>query len=210
MRKYSIPKISVDIVSSLIDKIYESGGGYLYLSSFDSNIRNNSNLYLSIPCSISKTAKPERKSGETFYEYEKKIKIWENENQNYSSDSSTLIVKFETDKKDYLQKCSQFLDDVYSQTTSETKATDVFGMVNAAINSFNNLPGSSIRKIIVGYTDYEETVKRANRDSFTIPSDVKIYEVNPIPGTTKTKISNKIIEVIPDRLLNNLFSEGRN
>lgn len=205
MKKYSIPKLDTSVISKSVDMIQKSGGGYIFLSSFDRNIKNNENLYFRIPGYLCGMSTPVRKSGETYFEYDRRLKAYNKENEKYQKDSTSALETFRQYKKEYLIRVSQYLDQVYGSVTKEDGATNVKDMLSAAFSCENSLASENIRKYVIGYSDFEETVHKNGTSEFSMPADVTIIAVNPVPGTIKTKISDKIIEVHPDRLFNSLF-----
>lgn len=206
MKKYNIPQLTTTYIEKAIDELHLANGGCLFVSSFDSDIRNNENLYFRIPSKLFFKNKPARGSGETYFEYDRRIKKWEQEKQNYLNNSLSTENDFNVAKKQYIDRCEKFLAQLYGNVTKENNATNVADLLDAAIHSLNERSDKHVQKIIIGYSDFEETVNWNRKKMYKIPQDIKIIQVNPVPGTTKKKISADIIEVHPDRLFETIFN----
>jgi len=208
---YAIPPIDTVFISNLTDIIYRSGGGYLWLSYIDRNSKNNKVEYMKIIAPVNRTARPERFSGETYNEYDKRIKEYEASMKNFTQDSLNNYNTYLSDKKEYLELCFELLNKIYVKGLPDNQWSDVIGSLNAAFYSLNTVQDSSAKKYTVCFSDLQQDTPYLNPKPAlnSIPSDIKIIAINPVPGSSKMVTNNVVVLDYPVRVSEYIMKNNR-
>lgn len=199
---YAIPQVDTNFISQLADKIYQRGGGYIWLSNIDRNSKNNKVLYASITAPLIKNKKPERFSGETYNEYDKRVKKYMSDTRYFNQDSLKNYHGYLSKKREYLILCNDLLNSIYIKGSPDNQWSDVIGSLNGAFYSLSTISDSAINKYVVAFSDLQQDTPNLNYKPTlnSIPADIKLLAVNPVPGSSKMITNNALVLDNPDRV----------
>jgi hypothetical protein len=202
-QEYAIPQIDTVFISNILDITYERGGGYLWLSYISRNSRKNQVLYFNVPTPLLKIIEPERNSGETFYEYDKKQKIYSADTSNFTEDSLRYINNYLSAKEAFLKLCCKLLNRIYIKNSPDNQWSDIIGSLNAAFYTMRTIQSSSVNKYLVCFSDLQEDMPNVKKipKLQDIQNDVKILVVNPIPGSSHMVTKKVTVIENPERVL---------
>jgi hypothetical protein len=208
--KYSIPVLGVDHLTRAADSIHKHNGGKLWLSYFDNDSKNNLCVYLSVPSSLVKQAKPEVISGETSFEASDKLKAWEAKTANFSNDSLANEAHYQKQKEKFLKECELVLTQkVYVKGLKENLWSDIIGGLNSSFRTFNAISDKTpAYKYVVAFSDLQNDAPylKPKPHLENMPDGVKLIAVNPAPGSSK-KCTHDVIELeAPERVYETIFN----
>lgn len=193
---YAIPKIDTTFIGNLSDVIYHNGGGYLWLSYIDRNSKNNKVVYANILSPLQRTQKPARFGGETYYEFDKRIKKYNVSMKYFVRDSLNNYNKYRSNKRQFLELCEELLNRIYVKHSPDNMWSDVIGSMNAAFYSLNTVPDGPVNKYLICFSDLQQDTPYLNPKPKlkSIPQDIKILVINPVPGSSKM-VTNRVVDI---------------
>ena len=208
--KYAIPKIELEYLGRAADSIHKNNGGRLWLSYFDNDSKNNLCVYLFVPGSITRLAKPEPVSGETSFEASDKMKAWKEKTANFLRDSLVNEAHYQKEKGKFLKECEAVLTQkVYVRELKENLWSDIIGGLNSSFKTFKAITDSTpAHKYVIAFSDLQNDAPYLNPKPKldNIPDGVKLIVVNPAPGSSKKCTQNVIELEAPDRVYETIFN----
>jgi len=195
--QFSVPKISISFINSVIDSISKHGSGDIWLTLIDKDGNNNKVLHLEIPEVPGPTQKPVRLSGERKGEFDKRLVQFEAESKNGLQKLTASRNAFETKRKQFIADCEVMIDVGYAVKKRNEDFSDCIGSLNAALRSLETAPHDSthFRSILFisdGVQDLQPgTVPKTLNP---IPKDVRIVTVNH-SGSQNNVVQGHTIEV---------------
>lgn len=210
-QNYAIPQIDTNFISNLADIIYQTGGGCVWLSYIDNDSKNNSVLYFPVSSPLYKDRKPERNSGETYYEYDRRIKKYATDTKYFTEDSLKNFYNYLLQKEKFLKSCDDLLSRLYVKNSPANQWSDVIGSLNAAFYTLETIRDSSVNKYLVCFSDLQQDTPHLNPSPVlhNIPGDIKFLAVNPVPGSSKMVTQNVIEIDNPERVLEYISNNNR-
>lgn len=207
--KYAIPKVELEHLSRAADSIHHHNGGRLWLSYFDNDSKNNLCIYLNVSAGLVKQAEPKTKNGETSFEADDKMKVWEKATANFSTDSLANEKLYQQQKGKFLKECEAVLTSkVYVKGLKENLWSDIVGGLNSSFKTFNAISDTTpAHKYVVAFSDLQDDAPylKPKPTLESIPSDVKVIAVNPAPGSSK-KCTQEVTELeAPERVFETIF-----
>ncbi len=205
---YAIPKVTSKWLGDILNEMYKTSGGRLYLSHIDRDSRNNQVLYVSVPKEFIPSPKPIRKAGEISFEYTKRLNIWKGSLIHMKSDSTDIANEYSKAKAKFLNDCSTLLEKKVYIKSPDNQWTDIIGILNASFITMKNEQGADAVKYVVGFSDFIQDaphLKKIKLDS--IPYNLQLLAVNPVQNSSK-KITNDVVELEhPQRVIEIIFSQ---
>ncbi len=193
--EYAIPRVDTGIVCKMLDWQIRNGGGRFWLTYIDNRSQDNEIKYFPVPSRKCIPAAPQPTRGETSFDFTQRKRAYEAQKLSWSADSARQAQDFESGKRHFLVECQTFLSKVVYVSGSPThRHSDVIGCLNAAFRSLSIQSGvGQTRKYIVAFSDLVHNVKNSPPLN-SVPDDVKIISVNPVPGSSG-KITQAVTEV---------------
>jgi hypothetical protein len=185
---YSIPKISIIYISSIIDSIAKYGTGELWLSYIDKDAYNNKVLHFKITSAIKPIVRPIRQSGERKGDFDKRIVIFQNDSLRNVKNAEADKKAFEIEKKKFLSDCQAMINEGFS---------DCIGSLNAALRSLETVQHDSLHyRTILFISDGVQDLPKdvAPQKLNPIAEDIRIITVNQ-SGSKNNVVKDRDIEV---------------
>lgn len=183
---YAIPQVDTMFISRIIDSIHINGSGKFWLSYIDKDSKNNRSVYFPVPVVTSKEPKPEERNGESSFDYQDRLKKWEQTTNGFSGDSIKKEEEFYTKKNEFLNKCGTLLKETVYLKSSENRFSDVIGSLNSSYKIMEKSNGNNEEKYIIAFSDLQQDTP--NIDPLPaleyIPENVFLIATNPAPGSS--------------------------
>jgi len=194
---YSVPRITTDFVTSLIDRISEVGYGEIWLTFVAKDAFKVKVLHFSIPEPPKRPTMPVRLAGEAKYKFNERAANYNLDSLNYAKELFIYHESLNKRKQALISDCQAMIDAGYSKKKPGEDWSDVIGSINAATRSLATVLADSIhyRSILMigdGEQDLPPGLEPKSLNS--IPDDVKIVMVNH-SGSQKNVLSGRAVEV---------------
>lgn len=194
---YSVPRITTDFVSSLIDRISGVGYGEIWLTFVAKDAFKLKVLHFSVPEPPKHPTMPVRFAGEAKYKFNERVANYNLDSLQYAK--ALLIYQESLNKKKqaFLSDCQAMIDAGYAKKRAGEDWSDVIGSLNAATRSLATVSTDSIHyRSILMIGDGEQDLPPGSEPKSLnpIPDDVKIVMVNH-SGSKKNVLAGRAIEV---------------
>lgn len=194
---YSVPRVTTDFVSSLIDRISGVGYGEIWLTFVAKDAFKVKVLHFSVPEPPKHPTMPVRFAGEAKYKFNERVANYNLDSLQYAK--ALLIYQESLNKKKqaFLSDCQAMIDAGYAKKRAGEDWSDVIGSLNAATRSLATVSTDSIHyRSILMIGDGEQDLPPGSEPKSLnpIPDDVKIVMVNH-SGSKKNVLAGRAIEV---------------
>jgi hypothetical protein len=194
---YSVPRITTDMISSLIDRITEVGYGEIWLTFVAKDAFRVRVLHFSIPEPPRRPTMPVRGAGEAKYKFNERVAKYNLDSLSYAKELFIYQESLNKKKQAFLSDCQAMIDAGYAKKKPGEDWSDVIGSINAATRSLATVPSDSIHfRSILMIGDGEQDLPPGSEQKTLnpIPDDVKIVMVNH-SGSKKNVLAGRAIEV---------------
>lgn len=206
---YNVPKIDTIYLSTIIDNLFNAGGGSLWLTYVDKNASNNPVAYIKVPTKFQTPSKRKRKSGELDWQYKEYEDIYNEQYRLFKKDSLQLNYSFYQEKKQKMGEFHHILNDGY-QAYKKGDWSDVVGCLNSAFRTIKSIQSDSLnQRYIIGFSDLENSVPKGTYAVLDpMPQRIKIIGVTTAKGA-KNIVKDKSIEIEhPERVVDFIFTNN--
>lgn len=194
---YSVPRITPDFVSSLIDRILSEGYGELWLTYVVKDAFKNKVLHFSIPKPPQAPVGPVRFAGEAKYKFNERVERYNLDSLGYTKKLFIYNESLEKMKREFLSDCQAMIDAGYAKKKPGEDYSDVIGCLNAATRSLATVSSDSIHfQSILMIGDGEQDLPPGSEPKTLnpIPDDVRIVMVNH-SGSKNNVVAGRAVEV---------------
>lgn len=194
---YSVPKISTEYITKLIDCIAELGNGDLWLTYVDKDSKNNKVLHFDVAKTPSTMQRPNRQSGERKGEYDRRVAKFESDSVKEAKEIAAYTQVYEERQMQFLSECQGMIDAGYAPKKSGEDFSDCIGSLNTALRSLATVQHDSINfRSILFISDGVQDLKAgaAKQKLKTIPEDIKVVTISH-SGSKNNVVAGRSIEV---------------
>lgn len=208
LHSYSVPHITTDFISSLIDRIVIEGYGELWLTYIVKDAYKNKVLNFAIPKPPQFPVRPIRSAGEPVYKFNRRLRKYISDSLNYTKELLDYKELLNKKKNVFLENCQEMINAGYAPKNPSDDFSDVIGSLNAATRSLSTVPSKhNYFRYILLISDGEQDLPPGSEPKTLnpIPGDITLIIVNH-SGSKNSCVKGRAIEVDNlDRALNIIF-----
>lgn len=195
---YSVPKITIENINTIIDAISSTGSGEFWLTYIDKNGWNNRVLHFFIHEKPQPPQMPTRNSGEAKYKFNQRLEQFQKDSLEYKKNIGEFYRRFNNEKERFLSDCKVMLQEGYAKKKPGEDYSDIIGSLNAALRSLSTVPNDSqhyFRSILLISDGVQDlSLGQKSQQLNNIPDDIAIVTVNN-SGSRNNIVAKRTIEV---------------